>query len=83
MSIKDKAAKEEIVEKAKKALEIEDLKIQNNNENTKYIKKLFPSMPDSTVYKLFRKKYFELNGKKAEGSYQLKNGDNQKIYQYY
>lgn len=41
----------------------------------KYLKKAFPNIPDSLLYKLIRKKYFELNNKKTEGNEILKQGD--------
>lgn len=41
----------------------------------KYLKKIFPNIPDSLLYKLIRKKYFELNNKRTEGNEVLKQGD--------
>jgi 23S rRNA pseudouridine955/2504/2580 synthase len=52
--------------------------IKSNEENQrfdKYLKKLLPDAGSSFLYKMLRKKNITLNGKKAEGSEILKNGD--------
>ena len=41
----------------------------------KYLKKVFKSMPSSLLQKLIRKKYFEVNDKKADGSETLYAND--------
>lgn len=46
----------------------------------KFLKKVFVKMPQSTFYKLIRKKYFEINGKKSNGKETLKTGDRVTIF---
>lgn len=54
------------------------LEIDKNNENgrlDKFLLKYMNAAPKSFVYKMLRKKNIKLNGKRAEGSEILKNGD--------
>lgn len=46
----------------------------------KYLKKIFTNAPVNLLYKLIRKKYFEINGKKANGDETLKSEDKIAIY---
>lgn len=46
----------------------------------KYLKKIFNTMPESLLQKLIRKKYFEINGKKANGKEVLNENDLVKIH---
>ena len=50
-------------------------KYEDGMELHKYLKKLFANMPSSTLYKLLRKKYFEINDKKTNGQEKLRKGD--------
>ena len=34
---------------------------------SKYLRKIFKSMPSNLIQKLVRKKYFDINGKRAKG----------------
>ncbi len=47
---------------------------------SKYLQKTFEKMPSSILYKLFRKKYFEVGDKKAKGNEILKVGDKIKVF---
>ena len=47
---------------------------------TKYLKKVLNKIPDNILYKLLRKKYFELNNKKANGNEILSSGDKISIF---
>lgn len=54
------------------------IKINKNNENQrldKYLLKYFNKAPKSFIYKIIRKKYIKLNGKKAVGNEILKIDD--------
>ncbi len=46
----------------------------------KYLKKLLPEAPGSFIYKMLRKKNITLNGKKADGSEKLHQGDEVKLF---
>ena len=46
----------------------------------KYLQKYLNLAPKSFLYKMLRKKNIVLNGKKAEGSEKLKNGDVIRLY---
>ena len=46
----------------------------------KYLKKIFKTMPSSLLQKLIRKKYFEVNDKKASGNETLATNDEISIY---
>ncbi len=46
----------------------------------KYLKKLLSQAPGSFIYKMLRKKNITLNGKKADGSEKLNNGDEVKLF---
>lgn len=46
----------------------------------KYLKKLLVNAPNSFIYKMLRKKNITLNGKKADGTEKLANGDNVKLF---
>ncbi len=46
----------------------------------KFLRKYFPSAPDSFLYKMLRKKNIVLNGKKAEGKEQILPGDRIRLY---
>lgn len=46
----------------------------------KYLKKLLVNAPNSFVYKMLRKKNITLNGKKADGTEKLADGDNVKLF---
>ena len=46
----------------------------------KFIKKALPEMPESMMYRLFRKKDIKLNGKRCEISAVLKTGDTVTVY---
>lgn len=46
----------------------------------KYLKKLLQEAPGSFIYKMLRKKNITLNGKKADGSEKLKQGDEVKLF---
>ena len=46
----------------------------------RYLRKIFTKMPTSTFYKLFRKKYFEINDIKANGQEKLYAGDKLTIF---
>lgn len=46
----------------------------------KYLKKLLAKAPGSFIYKMLRKKNITLNGKKADGSEKLKQGDEVKLF---
>lgn len=56
----------------------------NNNEAgqrfDKYLKKLLSNAPGSFVYKMLRKKNITLNGKKADGTEKLAEGDHVKLF---
>lgn len=56
----------------------------NNNEAgqrfDKYLKKLLVDAPNSFIYKMLRKKNITLNGKKADGTEKLAEGDNVKLF---
>jgi 23S rRNA pseudouridine955/2504/2580 synthase len=41
----------------------------------KYLKKIFPKMPEPLIYKLIRKKYFKINNKKVAGNETLNGED--------
>ncbi|MBO6134411.1 MAG: RluA family pseudouridine synthase [Lachnospiraceae bacterium] len=47
---------------------------------SKYLQKTFEKMPNSILYKLLRKKYFEIEDKKAKGNEILKEGDKIKVF---
>lgn len=55
-------------------------KTEDGMRLNKYLHKVFDSMPESLLYKLLRKKYFELNDKKTEGNEILKAGDRLSIF---
>ncbi|MCI9137957.1 MAG: RluA family pseudouridine synthase, partial [Lachnospiraceae bacterium] len=46
----------------------------------KYLKKLLSKAPSGFIYKMLRKKNIVLNGKKADGSEKLKQGDEVKLF---
>lgn len=46
----------------------------------KYLKKVLPSIPDSLLYKLFRKKYFKINDKVSKGTETVHDGDKIKLF---
>lgn len=46
----------------------------------KFLKKAFPLLPDSLLYKAIRTKDIKINGKRTEASYQLCKGDSLYIY---
>ncbi len=46
----------------------------------KYLRKYFPSAPDSFLYKMLRRKNILLNGKKARGSSPINVGDTIRLY---
>lgn len=46
----------------------------------KYLQKTFEKMPNSILYKLLRKKYFEIEDKKVKGNEILKVGDKIKVF---
>lgn len=46
----------------------------------KYLKKLFVNAPNSFIYKMLRKKNITLNGKKADGTEKLAEGDAVKLF---
>lgn len=46
----------------------------------KYLKKLLGSAPNSFIYKMLRKKNIILNGKKADGTEKLTEGDSVKLF---
>lgn len=57
---------------------MKSIKLSKNEEGIsliKYLKKVFKTMPNSLLQKLLRKKYFNINTKKASGSEILKSGD--------
>ena len=57
---------------------MKSIKLSKNEEGIsliKYLKKVFKTMPNSLLQKLLRKKYFNINAKKASGSEILKSGD--------
>lgn len=57
--------------------------IQSNDANQrfdKYLKKLLPNAGSGFLYKMLRKKNITLNGKKAEGTESLKQGDIVKLF---
>ncbi len=60
-----------------------EIKINETNENQrldKYLLKFFNKAPKSFIYKIIRKKYIKLNGKKANGNEILVNNDILNIY---
>lgn len=46
----------------------------------KYLKKLLGNAPGSFIYKMLRKKNITLNGKKADGTEKLNQGDDIKLF---
>lgn len=46
----------------------------------KYLKKLLVNAPNSFIYKMLRKKNITLNGKKADGTEKLTDGDHVKLF---
>ena len=46
----------------------------------KYLKKLLGNAPGSFIYKMLRKKNITLNGKKADGTEKLNQGDDINIW---
>ena len=46
----------------------------------KYLTKKFPALPVSLLYKALRKKDIKVNRKRADGAYQLKEGDTVTLY---
>ena len=62
---------------------MKSLKLTKSEEGitlVKYLKKVFKTMPNSLFQKLLRKKYFEINNKKAGGNEILHAGDVVSIY---
>lgn len=60
-----------------------EFKINSNEAGQrfdKYLKKLLCNAPGSFVYKMLRKKNIVLNGKKADGTEKLQNGDDVKLF---
>lgn len=57
---------------------MKSIRISKNEEGitlSKYLRKIFRSMPSSLIQKLVRKKYFDINDKRAKGDEILKNDD--------
>ena len=62
---------------------MQSFQIGNNEKGQrfdKYLKKLLSGAPGSFIYKMLRKKNITLNGKKADGSEKLKQGDEVKLF---
>ena len=62
---------------------MKEFTIQSNEANQrfdKYLKKLLPNAGSGFLYKMLRKKNITLNGKKAEGTENLKQGDVVKLF---
>ena len=62
---------------------MQSFQIGNNEKDQrfdKYLKKLLSGAPGSFIYKMLRKKNITLNGKKADGSEKLKQGDEVKLF---
>lgn len=62
---------------------MQSFQIGNNEKDQrfdKYLKKLLQKAPGSFIYKMLRKKNITLNGKKADGSEKLKQGDEVKLF---
>ena len=57
---------------------MKSIRISKNEDGItliKYLRKIFKSMPSSLIQKLVRKKYFDINDKRAKGDEVLKNDD--------
>lgn len=62
---------------------MKEFKIQSNEAGQrfdKYLKKLLKEANTSFIYKMLRKKNIVLNGKKADGTEKLNEGDNVKLF---
>lgn len=46
----------------------------------KYLHRILPAMPVSLGYRMLRKKNITLNGKKADGSESVKEGDKVRVF---
>ena len=55
--------------------QIQVTKQDSSQRFDKYLKRIFPEMGTSFLYKMLRKKNITLNGKKATGSELIQEGD--------
>lgn len=61
-------------------IELTLAKSEDGIKINKYLKKVLPSIPDSLLYKLFRKKYFKINDKVSKGTETIHVGDKIKLF---